>query len=68
MKPHIWTDPLRDVQCLPPAAWCRRCRGELYAATPDGLCPQCSQETEGEDRCLSRGVERGRMRNAGHTL
>ena len=39
--PQIWADPLRDVQQIPPAAWCIRCRAELYPGEGCTLCPRC---------------------------
>lgn len=38
---------LRDPQQARPAAWCRRCGGEIYGG--DGtLCPCCERERRGE--------------------
>ena len=42
-------NPLRDPQEEEPAAWCRRCRGEIYpweAGADGGLCPVCREERE----------------------
>ena len=36
----VWTDPLRDMQQIPPVGWCRRRQGELYGEE-SGLCPEC---------------------------
>lgn len=40
----IWTDPLRDLQTIPPAGYCARCGGELYG--DEDLCPDCKNEEE----------------------
>jgi len=40
--------PLRDLQRARPAAWCRRCRGELYRGEGP-LCPGCQREKEEEE-------------------
>ena len=45
--------PLRDVQRARPAAYCRRCGGELYRYDPvlwkngGRLCPACAAEQQG---------------------
>ena len=39
----IWTDPLRDVQTIPPTGCCR-CGAELYGA--ETICPDCKEENE----------------------
>ena len=42
--PRIWTQALRDMQSLPPAAWCLRCRAELYPGEDGAVCPACRAE------------------------
>lgn len=46
--------PLRDTQRATPAAWCRRCRGEIYQreAEADGTyCPDCKgEDTQAKNR------------------
>lgn len=45
-------DPLRDLQRAAPAAWCARCRNEIYGQAGP-LCPACrSQEERGENMTL----------------
>ena len=43
IRPRVWTDPLRDVQRIPPAEWCRLCGAELYGQERE-LCPLCRAE------------------------
>ena len=43
IRPRVWTDPLRDVQRVPPAEWCRLCGAELYGQERE-LCPLCRAE------------------------
>ena len=49
---RIFTNPLRDTQRQPAAAWCRRCRNEIYAwelGDGEALCPQCRAEKNQEE-------------------
>lgn len=41
----IWTDPLRDIQTIPPAGYCR-CGAELYG--DETACPDCEKEENEE--------------------
>lgn len=41
----IWTDPLRDIQTIPPTGYCR-CGAELYVA--ETICPACEKEENEE--------------------
>ena len=41
----IWTDPLRDIQTIPPPGYCR-CGAELYGA--ETICPDCEKEENEE--------------------
>lgn len=43
----IYTNPLRDVQAVPPDGYCDRCGGELYGdEAQHDLCPECEKEEE----------------------
>ena len=39
----IWTDPLRDIQTIPPTGY-YRCGAELYG--DEEACPDCKEENE----------------------
>ena len=41
----IWTDPLRDIQTIPPTGDCR-CGAELSGA--ETICPDCEKEENEE--------------------
>lgn len=41
----IWTDPLRDIQTIPPTGYCR-CGAELYG--DETVCPDCEKEENEE--------------------
>lgn len=41
----IWTDPLRDIQTIPPTGYCW-CGAELYGA--ETICPDCEKEENEE--------------------
>lgn len=41
----IWTDPLRDIQTIPPTGYCC-CGAELYGA--ETICPDCEKEENEE--------------------
>lgn len=41
----IWTDPLLDIQTIPPTGYCR-CGAELYGA--ETICPDCEKEENEE--------------------
>ena len=43
IRPQVWTDPLRDVQRVPPAGWCGQCGLELYGEERE-LCARCRAE------------------------
>lgn len=45
-------NPLRDVNGMPPVAYCPVCGGEIYDPDyimPDGLCEECYMEREEEN-------------------
>ena len=44
----IYTDPLRDVQTVPPVGTCARCGCELYPYEGE-ICEQCKEELENDD-------------------
>lgn len=41
----IWTDPLRDIQTIPPTGYCL-CGNELYGV--ETICPDCEKEENEE--------------------
>lgn len=41
----IWTDPLRDIQTIPPTGYCR-CGAELYGV--ETICPDCEKDENEE--------------------
>lgn len=42
----IWTDPLRDIQTIPPTGYCR-CGAELYGEDGE-ICEKCKEELNDE--------------------
>lgn len=45
-------NPLRDINGMPPTAYCPICGGEIYdpdCIMPDGLCGVCYEEKEKDD-------------------
>ena len=38
--------PLRDMQDIPPRAYCRICGAELYEYDAGPICPECEEELE----------------------
>lgn len=44
----IWTDPLRDIQTIPPTRYCR-CGCELYPYDEGEICEKCKEELENDD-------------------
>ena len=45
----IRANPLRDMQDIPPRAYCRICGAELYEYDAGDLCPSCREEKENEE-------------------
>lgn len=47
MRVMINTNPLRDLQTIPPSGYCAHCGGELYGdEAQHELCPECEKEEE----------------------
>ena len=44
----IWTDPLRDIQTIPPTGCCR-CGCELYPYDEGEICEKCKEELENDN-------------------
>ena len=42
----VIADPMRDIQCAAPKAYCRICGEELYEYDDGGFCPVCLKEQE----------------------
>jgi len=49
LRPTVWTDPLRDMQRLPPCGRCPVCGAELYGEEA-GRCPQCRRPNGNEEQ------------------